>query len=318
MALSSADLTPPDRNPDRFAPVFVLAPARSFTSVVTMMVGQHPELFGLPELKLFLYPTIGELEASLPRHWIPRGISHRSPGLVRSVAQLKFGGQSVNELAMASEWLHARSHWPGALVMDELLASAAPREAVEKSPENVISDGALQRLSTAYPLARFLHLTRHPVTTQASIARHRDWMSFPRRDDDFANDIAAWLDVHLRILDLTTGLPEERILRVRAEDVLNHQATKLGEIAAWLGIRADGDAIEAMRHPERSPFARPGPAGSGFTGGQDPAFYVDPVPHEVELPSAIEPPAGGRPGLRLWRAAVDLAHHFGYQSSPGS
>ena len=46
------------------------------------MIGQHPELAGLPELKLFCYATLGELDASLPRYWVQRGIKHRSPGLV--------------------------------------------------------------------------------------------------------------------------------------------------------------------------------------------------------------------------------------------
>jgi len=55
------------------------------------MIGQHPELAGLPELKLFRYRTIGELERSLPPYWIERGFTHRSPGLVRALAQLEFG-----------------------------------------------------------------------------------------------------------------------------------------------------------------------------------------------------------------------------------
>ena len=55
-------ISPPTRDPDRFEPVFVLAPARSYTSVISAMVGQHPDLVGLPELKLFSYPTIRELE----------------------------------------------------------------------------------------------------------------------------------------------------------------------------------------------------------------------------------------------------------------
>ena len=85
---------PPTREPGRFTPLFVLAPARSYTSVVATMIGQHPDLAGLPELKLFSYQTIGELEASLPSYWIERGFTHRSPGLVRALAQLEFGKQT--------------------------------------------------------------------------------------------------------------------------------------------------------------------------------------------------------------------------------
>ena len=107
------------------------------------MIGQHPELAGLPELKLSCHGTIGELDASLPRFWKDRGIKHRSPGLVRAVAQLEFGGQEPDCLALARTWLCERSEWSGADVLDVLLRHLEPRQAVEKSPENVESDAAL-------------------------------------------------------------------------------------------------------------------------------------------------------------------------------
>ena len=69
------------------------------------MIGQHPQLAGLPELKLFAYRTIAELEASLPSYWIERGFTHRSPGLVRALAQIAFGGESAENLAAARAWL---------------------------------------------------------------------------------------------------------------------------------------------------------------------------------------------------------------------
>lgn len=136
------------------------------------MIGQHPQLVGLPELKLFGHRTIAELELSLPAYWRERGFTHRSPGLVRALAEFEFGGQTPKRIAAAREWLHARGHWSGANVLDVLLARLAPREAVEKSPENVTSAAALKRLAAAYPNARYLHLTRHPLTAQASAARH--------------------------------------------------------------------------------------------------------------------------------------------------
>ena len=41
--------------------VIMLGPPRSFTSVVSAMVGQHPQLYGLPEVHLFTTETVGEL-----------------------------------------------------------------------------------------------------------------------------------------------------------------------------------------------------------------------------------------------------------------
>ena len=40
-------------------PVFVLAPVRSFTSVVCAMIGQHPQMYGLPETNLLCHATVG-------------------------------------------------------------------------------------------------------------------------------------------------------------------------------------------------------------------------------------------------------------------
>ena len=129
------------------------------------MIGQHPELAGLPELKLFATRTVGELEAPLSRYWMERGVTHRSPGLVRALAQLEFGGQSPEAMASAMSWLHARKHWRGPQVLDVLLERLAPRSAVEKSPDHVLNPAALRRIKRAYPKARYLHLTRHPVTS---------------------------------------------------------------------------------------------------------------------------------------------------------
>ena len=92
-----------EREPARFAPLFVLAPARSYSSVIVTMIGQHPELVGLPELKLFGHRTIGDLEHSLPVYWRQRGFTHRSPGLVRALAEFEFGGQTRRRIVAARE-----------------------------------------------------------------------------------------------------------------------------------------------------------------------------------------------------------------------
>ncbi|HLB98403.1 MAG TPA: sulfotransferase, partial [Acetobacteraceae bacterium] len=310
---------PVSRDPYRFAPLFVLAPGRSYTSVIATMIGQHPDLAGLPELKLFGYRSIGALEASLPPYWSARGFTHRSPGLVRALAQFEFGGQTDATLATARAWLRERGHWSGAHVLDLLLARVAPRIGVEKSPEHVTTGAALRRVARAYPNARYLHLTRHPVTTQASMADHllRTVPEHPRLGEPMAG-VAAWRDMHARIMRFAAALPGERFMRVRAEDVLNDAPARLRAIAAWLRVRTDDAAIQAMCHPEVSPFARLGPAGSGVIGGHDHGFLHDPIPRRVEVPPTIEPPAGWHGELLLWRRVVILARDLGYGAGPVS
>jgi hypothetical protein len=67
-----------------------------------------------------------------------------------------------------------------------------------------------------------------------------------------------------------------------------------------------------MLHPERSPFARPGPIASGIVGGNDPAFLSDPVPRRVALPPSVEPPEGWVENPSLWEMTLDIATRLGY------
>ena len=279
------------------------------------MIGQHPQLAGLPELKLFCCGSIGELASTLPKYWASRGVTHRSPGLVRAVAQLEFGGQRLDDLAASRRWLEERAHWAGADVLDRLMLRSHPRTAVEKSPENVGSDASLERLATAYPAARYLHLTRHPVATQRSMEQHARRMipGIVPRGEPMAG-IAMWFEVHRRIMAFTASLPGDRCLRVRAEDVLNDAGASLGGIARWLGVRTDTSAIEAMRHPEMSLFARAGPAGSGVAGGHDPGFLADPRMRGVELPGSLAPPPGWTADASDWAIVTDLARQLGYRN----
>jgi hypothetical protein len=310
---------PAERDPGRFAPVFVLAPARSYTSAISAMIGQHPQLAGLPELKLLAYPSLGEMEASLPRFWIERGVTHRSPGLVRAVAEFVFGGQTLAAVASARTWLRQRSAWSGAEVLDCLMERILPRRCVEKSPENVETSAALERLASAYPRACYLHLTRHPLTTQRSIRDHlnRILPDSGCKGQPMAG-IAAWYVAHQRIMRFAGTVATGRYLRVRAEDVLNDPRTHLAAIARWLGLRDDAPAIDAMTHPEVSPFARPGPDGSGVSGGNDPAFLRDPRPRRVHLPATLDAPAGWSEPPAVWRSVVELAIQLGYTSAGGT
>jgi hypothetical protein len=295
------------RDAPAYQPVFVLATARSYSSVVSSMIGQHPRLYGFPELKLFAATTIGETEDGLPGG---PALIERSPGLARAVAELVFGEQSVTNLALARRWLEERRGLRGETLFDLLMDRVSPRIAVEKSPEHALSDAALRRIACAYPRARYLHLTRHPVTAQASMRRYigasdADAMTFC---------FYSWYEINFRLVALGNRMPPERYLQVRAEDVLNDPRRHLESIAAWLGLPTDECSIEAMQHPERSPFARLIPDVVGGGGGGDAEFLHDARPHQVDCPRTLEQPPDWCGAASLWSAVVDLADQLGYAS----
>ena len=82
----------------------------------------------------------------------------------------------------------------------------------------------------------------------------------------------------------------------------------------WLRpIRADDEAVEAMMHPEDSPFAFPGPEGSGILSGNDPGFLSDPALRAVDAAPALERPPGWVENDALWQRAASLAQRMGYR-----
>jgi hypothetical protein len=306
---------PAQRDALWFAPLFVLAPARTFSTVVNMMIGMHPRMCAFPELGLFRRATIGELMTD-PSGWRGPAAQQRLAGLLRGVAQAEHGVQTDETIALAQNWLAARAGWRGEDVYDHLLARAAPRIGVQKSPEDSGRNEYLARVAAAYPRARFLHLTRHPVTSATSM--HEAWRSLdywniaPEAFHNFC--IGVWYYQHRRIDRFVSALPPDRGLRVRAEDVLNAPGETLPGICAWLGIDSAPESIEAMRHPERSPHARLGPPGA--LGGGDGAFMRDPVPHAVELPGSLDPPAEWGIDPWLLTSSLELAYRFGYRHEP--
>src|SRR5690349_18732705 len=96
------------------APLIILAPPRSFTSVVCAMLGQHPQMYGLPEVNLFVAETMLERQAIVSH---PKWSQH---GLLRAVAQLYGEKQTVQTVLLAQRWLDIRSAASCASVFREL------------------------------------------------------------------------------------------------------------------------------------------------------------------------------------------------------
>jgi hypothetical protein len=101
-------------------------------------------------------------------------------------------------------------------------------------------------------------------------------------------------------------------MRLRGEDVMAEPERYLAEIARWAGLRDDAGAVDAMMHPERSPFACFGPINALF--GNDPNFLAGPTfrPHKPKLPPLNKPVPWRNDGKGLYPEVVALAREFGY------
>ena len=248
----------------------LLSPPRSFSSVVSTMIGQHPELYGFPELHLFIGDTVQEV---LDREYAA-GNYFGPPGILRTIAQLEFGYQTSATITKAIGWLGERRHWSTKRMMDHLRTLVDPLIGMEKSPITALKPLGIERAFAFYPDAYYLHLTRHPVTTRRSMDVFLDQRNRQERKRPF-DSLLSWYRFHRNIIDFTRTLPLGQSMRVKGEDVLSEPDLYLPQIADWLGVRTDRKAIDAMKHPELSPYAYRGPAPAH--GGNDGNFMRDPA-----------------------------------------
>lgn len=295
------------RVPGRHAPVFVLSPPRSCSSVIVAMLGQHPELYGFPELRLLHRTGVRDLLADRAG---PLGPTYAA-GLLRTLAQLHEGAQTAGAVARAWGWLQEHADWRPVDVLDHVLAAVDPLVGVEKTPETSRSLATLAAMAESYPRARFLHLVRHPAESVTSMIAawedQADWRV--PRERRVRRCARMWIEQHRNVLELADRIGPDRIVRVRAEDLVNGPGDSLPPLCAWIGIAAGAEVIAAMSRPEESPYAAPGPPGA--SGGLDPNFLLDPVRRTVAVPDDLHFLTDALPLSEAVEIA-ELAHLFGY------
>jgi hypothetical protein len=304
------------------SPLFILAPPRSFTSVTCAMIGQHPELMGLPETNLFARDTYREM---LQLFRLRERFAH---GLYRAIAELGLGGQNRQNIQLAKDWLERDPSLSTADIYRDIIAFASPCRLVEKSPLHVYNAESLNRLNVAFPDACYLHITRHPRGTCESIyslrkSTEKGTQKLIDKNPALANRVRKikpddaltpenmWFDPHLNILEFLDKVEPSKQLRLRGEDFLSEPDKYLPQIAEWLGVSTDAEAIESMKHPEESPFACFGPPNALF--GNDPGFLKEPAlrPYIVK-PQELESPLSWNPELRFSDIVIELAEYLGY------
>ncbi len=276
-------------------PIFILAAPRSFSSLVAAMIGQHPELYGVPELNLFQCATIAEFNSGET----PDG-SKKSPfwksmrhGLLRTVAQLYTGEQTIVAVTAAERWLRQREFVAAGDVFVELTEKVAPLRIVEKSPGVLRHQEYMDRMLATFPNAKFIHLVRHPIPQCQSVLNAKGGVGvlLALNSVDARKVIAelepqiAWHDAQVQILRFLDKLPDSQFITLQGETLINNMDTVLPLICQWLGISDAPEAIEAMKHPEASAFSCVGPANAPL--GNDVNFLNNPALRagKIELPA---------------------------------
>lgn len=293
-------------------PVFILTPPRSYSTVSLAMLAGHPQLYGFPEMLLFTAPTVGEILAGAgPRPANEAWVKFGNVGIARAVAEVHEGRQSSDAVERAMDWLRAHSDWESVALMNYLLRRVHPKTGLEKSPDTVGSEKALNTCLQAYPTSKYLHLTRHPVSTVRSMQKH--WaVLFPQEMPPRVRTnmcLMNWYTCHLRIVKALHNLPGDQWMRVRAEDLLRAPQVWLPPLLDWLSLGHDNLTIQLMMQTDKWRFAG---YRDGATGGGDYSFLRDPALRPVAAPSAELISASWDITDEVRRRITVLARYLGY------
>jgi hypothetical protein len=261
-------------------PLFILSPPRSFSSLISSMIGQHPEMHAFPELQVFGHESL--LDMMIQNLDLNR---MASPGSIRSIAEVHEQVQTNESCTRAWLWIQKHSDMSPVDFFNYLREQIDPLIAVEKTPPNTLKISRLGQIITAYPNAKFLHLTRSVVGNHKSLQEYlADMLKLLKSVDSeqpTAQNVyreypaSIWLVSHRNILSVKPIIKQGHYLRLKGEDVLNKPSGILRQLCQWMEIDSSPSCIEAMMRPHESPYACIGPRIA--YGGNDGKFMRQPV-----------------------------------------
>lgn len=259
-------------------PIFLLSPPRSFSSVVSSIIGQHPELYCFPELHLLWRDTVDHVLSSKSNVSQAR---FAPSGLLRAIAQIHENVQNSASCSRAWMWLENNRSLTSTQLFNYLCNAHAPKLCIEKSPGNTQNIDRMVRLFKSYPNAKFIHLTRSVVGAskslkeffeyQETVQGQRKALRHPLAKDNY---VLMWYAMHKSILKFRSIVPPSNFLTVKGEAILTEPRTVLPQLCDWLGVSSDDRSIGDMLHPENSPYAFFGPRMAPC--GNDPKFITNP------------------------------------------
>lgn len=259
-------------------PIIILGTGRSFTSVISCMIGEHPDMIGLPETNIFCDATLGEVYDRFSR----RSNMFRRAGLMRTLAQFHDGAQTDETIDAAEQFVLERRHWSATEIAAHIAKLAAPRGIVEKSISTCRRPETLARAYEAWPDALFIHTTRQPESIvhsmQSRIDSAREQGKGGKRVEQqlAAQGLEEYFTrLTSTVLEFMATLPPGRGMNLNGENFLNDARPYCRQICEWAGLDGSDASIEAMMHPENNPFAHRGPEKA--VGGMSRSFLDNPT-----------------------------------------
>jgi len=222
-----------DESPNRQA-IFILAPPRSGTSLLRVMLAGHPDLFAASELQLLGFDTLQQRRAAFSgAHslWLE--------GTIRAVMELRdVDAEAAKEVMDSYERKDATSKE----FYGELQDWIGERTLVDKSPAYAFDPDVLNNAETGFAQPLYIHLVRDPYSMVKSFENyHMDQVLFLEEHPYSPAELAelVWLLSHRNIMEFFDQVPPERRHRLLFDDLVTRPEESMRTLSAAMGFDYD-------------------------------------------------------------------------------
>lgn len=251
------------------APIFILTAPGLPGQTLAAMLARGGAAYDVPELNFLLAESISGLMRDLV------GIrAVQLHGILRALAELLSGEQSLASVEMARRWMLRRGYQTSQNVFDEVLALVAPRRLVMPLTAPLFEGPTLTRLALTYPAARYVRLLAHPhfygrhvsVDTLAQVAMQLAGAMDADQRPAVPDPQSLWLLFDQAADDLQDRLGKNQMIPLKIESLLTDADATLVQLARDLDLPSDAAAVARMMQPETSVFRGAGPMGASVQG----------------------------------------------------
>jgi amino acid adenylation domain-containing protein len=217
---------------------FILAPPRSGTTLLRVMLAGHTGIFAAPELQLLNFDTLAARADALSGHF-----RSWQEGAARAVMDLEGCGADTAVRLLDEKRREG-------LTSKELFGffqdRARGRLVVDKSTTYAFDIEALRNIEAGFENPVYIHLTRHPAAMSASFATHHMEQALVVKEHTIPGRSfgqGVWTLSHRNIQEFAAEVDPNRLLHIRFEDLVRDPRTVLRRVAELLGVGFEEDLV---------------------------------------------------------------------------
>jgi tetratricopeptide (TPR) repeat protein len=200
-------------------PIFIIGMARSGTTLLERMIGNHPQVAAAGEL----------MDFGAQLHWVADTRNAQTDALLARLPDMDYGQLGRRYLAQTRWRAHGKTFF------------------IDKQPSNWLLAAAIH---AALPQAPILHLVRDPMDTCFS-----NWRAYFGDACAYSYDtgtLAEYFNDYRRVMALWHRLMPGAILDVSYEGLVREPETTLRKTFAFCGLKWEPDCADITRNPAPS------------------------------------------------------------------